>query len=389
MRPAQFVEALNANTGHSLSSGESADLALALGEGNKTRAQVLREVAENQIFVSKEFNRAFVLMEYFGYLRRNPDDPPDSDFAGYQFWLAKLDSHGGDFVNADMVKSFIVSQEYRARETPAAPVVRAFSDATQLPSEVQTRRQMEFKGMAIKLRTPPVGRPLTLAEALANVHALLEEKAGRAALDAFALSAEARDANKAEIAASGALLLNKPLAALVALLAAHELEPGRAMHLINLAGVLTYLDRPYEALALLDAAAAAGAAPPSPAGMNGQAVALANRGYALLLLGRAADAEPVLRRAAALEPLLSEAARSVSPGPSGCKTEKRRRKRRRACSGPVCDAPSATRTWSSSREIPSRLPNPFRRLSCWTFQRESSCGCPTSRSRARLSKAGP
>ncbi len=29
-------------------------------------------------------------MEYFGYLRRNPDDAPDNNFSGYDFWLNKM-----------------------------------------------------------------------------------------------------------------------------------------------------------------------------------------------------------------------------------------------------------------------------------------------------------
>jgi len=59
-----------------------------------------------------------VLMQYFGYLRRNPNDLPDADFSGYNFWLNKLDSFGGNFVNADMVKAFLVSGEYRQRFGP-------------------------------------------------------------------------------------------------------------------------------------------------------------------------------------------------------------------------------------------------------------------------------
>jgi hypothetical protein len=35
---------------------------------------------EDQDLNSAEFNRAFVLMQYFGYLRRNPDDPQDTDY---------------------------------------------------------------------------------------------------------------------------------------------------------------------------------------------------------------------------------------------------------------------------------------------------------------------
>ena len=54
-------------------------------------------------------------MEYFGYLRRNPDDPPDADMSGYNFWLSKLNQFNGDFGSAEMVKAFVSSIEYRAR----------------------------------------------------------------------------------------------------------------------------------------------------------------------------------------------------------------------------------------------------------------------------------
>ena len=59
-------------------------------------------------------------MEYFGYLRRNPNDAPEAtlDFQGYNFWLSKLNQFKGDFMNAEMVKAFITSSEYidRIRE---------------------------------------------------------------------------------------------------------------------------------------------------------------------------------------------------------------------------------------------------------------------------------
>jgi hypothetical protein len=48
-------------------------------------------------------------MEYFGYLRRDPDA------SGYSFWLAKLNQFGGNFEQAEMVKAFISSTEYRDR----------------------------------------------------------------------------------------------------------------------------------------------------------------------------------------------------------------------------------------------------------------------------------
>jgi hypothetical protein len=68
--------------------------------------------------VSAEFNRAFVLMQYFGYLRRDPNATPDSDYAGYEFWLMKLNQFNGSFLDAEMVKAFLSSIEYRQRFGP-------------------------------------------------------------------------------------------------------------------------------------------------------------------------------------------------------------------------------------------------------------------------------
>ncbi|HVS21422.1 MAG TPA: hypothetical protein VHD88_06215 [Pyrinomonadaceae bacterium] len=78
----------------------------------------MRRLAENQTLTSREFNRAFVLTQYLGYLRRNPNDAPDSDYSGYDFWLTKLNQFNGNFVNAEMVKAFISSTEYRRRFGP-------------------------------------------------------------------------------------------------------------------------------------------------------------------------------------------------------------------------------------------------------------------------------
>ncbi|HWS90311.1 MAG TPA: Calx-beta domain-containing protein [Pyrinomonadaceae bacterium] len=115
LAPAEFVAALDANAGSVLTAGERAELAAALSSGAKTRAEVLRAVAENAELSRRELNRAFVLMEYFGYLRRNPDDFPDLNFAGYNFWLGKLEEFGGNYINAEMVKAFISSDEYLKR----------------------------------------------------------------------------------------------------------------------------------------------------------------------------------------------------------------------------------------------------------------------------------
>jgi hypothetical protein len=115
MTPAQFVDALNASAGNPLSTAERDQLVSDLTGGAKTRAQVLRAVADDQDLVNAEFNRGFVLMQYFGFLRRNPNAAPDVDHSGYDFWLKKLNSFNGNFINAEMVKAFLSSTEYRHR----------------------------------------------------------------------------------------------------------------------------------------------------------------------------------------------------------------------------------------------------------------------------------
>ena len=115
MTATQFVDALYQHAGITPTAAERQ---AALDEFNTptgARGRVMRRVAENQTLYTREFNRAFVLMQYFGYLRRNPDDPPDGNVNGYNFWLGKLNQFGGNYQAAEMVKSFLVSSEYRQR----------------------------------------------------------------------------------------------------------------------------------------------------------------------------------------------------------------------------------------------------------------------------------
>jgi uncharacterized protein (TIGR03118 family) len=88
-------------------------LVAGLTGGTETRATVLRKVAEAAELQVRELNSAFVAMEYFGYLRRDPDT------AGFNFWLNKLNAFNGNFVNAELVKAFISSAEYRQRFGPS------------------------------------------------------------------------------------------------------------------------------------------------------------------------------------------------------------------------------------------------------------------------------
>ena len=112
-----FVDKLDNNTGNVLSSSDKSNLVQMLtgNPSDTTRANVVRQVAENANLDQREFRKAFVLMQYFGYLRRNPNDAPDGNFAGFDFWLKKLNDFNGDFLQAEMVKAFLSSIEYNNR----------------------------------------------------------------------------------------------------------------------------------------------------------------------------------------------------------------------------------------------------------------------------------
>jgi uncharacterized protein (TIGR03118 family) len=104
---AQYVDRLIANAGVSIDNRDQ--LVSDLNSAAKTRAQVLQNIVDNARFVNDTatFNRAFVLAEYFGYLRRNPEA------AGFNAWLNYLNTHPGDF--RTMVNGFVNSLEYRQR----------------------------------------------------------------------------------------------------------------------------------------------------------------------------------------------------------------------------------------------------------------------------------
>jgi Carboxypeptidase regulatory-like domain/Domain of unknown function (DUF4214) len=104
-----FIDTLIGHTGVTFITAERDALVSGLTAGTMTRAEALRSITENSRFVNAKFNEVFVMMQYFGYLRRDPDE------SGYQFWLNKLNQFDGNFERAEMVKAFIVSSEYRAR----------------------------------------------------------------------------------------------------------------------------------------------------------------------------------------------------------------------------------------------------------------------------------
>jgi hypothetical protein len=134
MTKEDYVNALIDNAGLPQNGAEREAALTAYGAGDaESRLRALRSIAESKRLFLKEFNPAFVLMQYFGYLRRNPDEGQDSaiGFAGYDFWLTKLNTESGDTTRfntidellqptkrAQMVEAFVVTGEYRRRFGP-------------------------------------------------------------------------------------------------------------------------------------------------------------------------------------------------------------------------------------------------------------------------------
>ncbi|HUQ31150.1 MAG TPA: tandem-95 repeat protein, partial [Pyrinomonadaceae bacterium] len=70
-----------------------------------TRAQVLRQFVESTEVFTKYVNEAFIVMNYFGFLRRNPD-------AAFQAWIQIFNKSNDD---KGIINGFVNSAEYRHR----------------------------------------------------------------------------------------------------------------------------------------------------------------------------------------------------------------------------------------------------------------------------------
>ena len=102
----QFVDALLLTAGLNLDRAQFA---------GKTRAEIVRIVVESPEAFDKFFKEAFISMQYFGYLRRDPDP------TGYDFWFNRLpatrqeiDANPDQYIY-DMVGGFVYSTEYQLR----------------------------------------------------------------------------------------------------------------------------------------------------------------------------------------------------------------------------------------------------------------------------------
>lgn len=110
MTNARYVDALSKNAGITLVPEERAALIDKLNSGAITRGQVLLAVVNNSDFVEKENKRSLVMLYYFGYLHRNPDDPPDKNLNGFNFWLKEVEGSGD---TGRLTQAFMASGEYK------------------------------------------------------------------------------------------------------------------------------------------------------------------------------------------------------------------------------------------------------------------------------------
>ncbi len=127
-RPA-YVDGLFANSEVVPTTAERDEAISEFGAaGVDGRANALLSVINSGSVYNRQYNAAIVLMQYIGYLRRNPNDVPDTNYAGYDFWLNKLNQHSlpgedmriatvalGRVKRAEMIKAFLKSAEFRER----------------------------------------------------------------------------------------------------------------------------------------------------------------------------------------------------------------------------------------------------------------------------------
>ena len=106
----QFVDQLIQHAGISIATLDRQNLVSKVAGQPDARANLLLRIVDEPEFVEKERNRSRVLLHYFAYLRRNPDDPPDSNWSGFNFWLNDTE-HNND--PNKLRTAFSLTQEYQ------------------------------------------------------------------------------------------------------------------------------------------------------------------------------------------------------------------------------------------------------------------------------------
>jgi hypothetical protein len=73
----------------------------------RSRGQILLDFIDNNAFKQREYAQAFITMQYFNYLHRDPDQE------GFNLWLNNLNGAPGNF--SGVTCSFLSSREYQER----------------------------------------------------------------------------------------------------------------------------------------------------------------------------------------------------------------------------------------------------------------------------------
>ena len=119
MNNEQYVDSLIRNSGTDLGSFERAEIINRLNSGGLSRAAVLLQIVNTKSFAEKENTRSLVLLHYFAYLRRNPDEPPDNNLNGFNYWVSEIDKSG----EPDRLKrAFMASFEYTGLQSKSGEV---------------------------------------------------------------------------------------------------------------------------------------------------------------------------------------------------------------------------------------------------------------------------
>jgi hypothetical protein len=104
-----YIDRLTKNAGITLDTSERRAMLDKLKSGAMTRAQALVDIVNSKAFEEQENTRSLVLLHYFGYLRRNPDDPPDNNLKGFNFWVGVVEKTGEV---GSLPRGFRASREY-------------------------------------------------------------------------------------------------------------------------------------------------------------------------------------------------------------------------------------------------------------------------------------
>lgn len=108
----QYVDDLAVHSGITLDKTERGALVDKLNRGAITRADVLLELVGRPEFADKEEIRSLVLLYYFGYFLRNPDDPPDNNLEGFNYWVGQVETSGD---KGRLSRGFLAAGEYKDR----------------------------------------------------------------------------------------------------------------------------------------------------------------------------------------------------------------------------------------------------------------------------------